>query len=84
MLECESGLHGGVAQMARAHGSYPWCHRFDSCRRYQKTRPLGQAVKTPPFHGGNRGSIPLGVTKKGETLVSPFLVARIQRIEPER
>ncbi len=24
---------------------------------------LGQAVKTPPFHGGNRGSIPLGVTK---------------------
>ena len=24
----------------------------------------GQAVKTPPFHGGNRGSIPLGVTIK--------------------
>ena len=23
---------------------------------------LCQAVKTPPFHGGNRGSIPLGVT----------------------
>ena len=22
----------------------------------------GQAVKTPPFHGGNMGSIPLGVT----------------------
>ena len=30
----------------------------------QKPRPLGQAVKTPPFHGGNRGSIPLGVTIK--------------------
>ncbi len=26
---------------------------------------LGQAVKTPPFHGGNRGSIPLGVTNFG-------------------
>ena len=26
----------------------------------------GQAVKTPPFHGGNRGSIPLGVTKEKE------------------
>ena len=26
----------------------------------------GQAVKTPPFHGGNRGSIPLGVTIKIE------------------
>ena len=24
----------------------------------------GQAVKTPPFHGGNRGSNPLGVIKK--------------------
>ena len=24
-------------------------------------RPVGQAVKTPPFHGGNRGSIPLRV-----------------------
>ena len=24
---------------------------------------LGQAVKTPPFHGGNAGSIPAGVTK---------------------
>ena len=27
-------------------------------------RPVGQAVKTPPFHGGNRGSIPLRVTKE--------------------
>ena len=24
---------------------------------------LGQAVKTSPFHGGNTGSIPVGVTK---------------------
>ena len=28
-------------------------------------RPIGQAVKTPPFHGGNRGSIPLWVTNYG-------------------
>ncbi len=27
------------------------------------SRPLGQAVKTPPFHGGNTGSNPVGVTK---------------------
>ena len=26
-------------------------------------RPVGQAVKTPPFHGGNMGSIPVRVTK---------------------
>ena len=28
------------------------------------TRPVGQAVKTPPFHGGNMGSIPVRVTRK--------------------
>ena len=28
------------------------------------TRLHGQAVKTPPFHGGNTGSIPVGVTEK--------------------
>ena len=26
-----------------------------------RIRLHGQAVKTPPFHGGNRGSNPLGV-----------------------
>ena len=26
-------------------------------------RPLGQAVKTPPFHGGITGSNPVGVIK---------------------
>ena len=29
------GSHGGVAQMARAFGSYPNCRWFDSDRRYQ-------------------------------------------------
>ncbi len=29
------------------------------------TRPVGQKVKTPPFHGGNMGSIPVRVTKIG-------------------
>ena len=27
-------------------------------------RPVGQAVKTPPFHGGNMGSIPVRVTTR--------------------
>ena len=30
---------------------------------FVESRLHGQAVKTPPFHGGNRGSNPLGVTK---------------------
>ena len=37
-------------------------------RRVKVNRPHGQAVKTSPFHGGNSGSSPDGVTKqvKGE------------------
>ena len=31
--------------------------------KYFSLRPRGQAVKTPPFHGGIMGSIPVGVTK---------------------
>ena len=30
----------------------------------EEMRLHGQAVKTPPFHGGNRGSNPLGVIKE--------------------
>ncbi len=71
-------LCGGIAQLARAFGSYPECRRFESHCRYQfynkecaitcpplsYIRPGGQAVKTPPFHGGNTGSSPVRVTKK--------------------
>ena len=27
-------FYGDVAQLARAHGSYPWCREFESPRRY--------------------------------------------------
>ena len=30
---------------------------------------LGQAVKTSPFHGGNTGSIPVGVTKNHRNIL---------------
>ena len=47
------GVHEGIAFMniiCREEESHPifWLH--------------GQAVKTSPFHGGNTGSIPVGVT----------------------
>ena len=70
-LACSKEMrYGGVAQLARALGSYPGCHRFKSSRRYQNGSadvlpviwPVGQAVKTPPFHGGIMGSIPVRVT----------------------
>ena len=29
-------IHGEIAQLARAHGSYPWCREFESPFRYDK------------------------------------------------
>ena len=62
MLILSIGKYGGIAQLARAFGSYPKCRRFKSYFRYH-IRPGGQAVKTPPFHGGNTSSILVRVTK---------------------
>jgi hypothetical protein len=54
---------------------WPKEHDWKSCRRHKRLEgsnpslsaiklwPVGQVVKTPPFHGGNRGSSPLRVTK---------------------
>ena len=36
-------------------------------------RPHGQAVKTSPFHGGNTGSNPVGVTEKDSQKEGPFI-----------
>ena len=55
--------NGGIAQLARAFGSYPTGRWFKSDFRYH-IWPVGQAVKTRPFHGCNMGSIPVRVTKK--------------------
>ena len=44
---------------------YPVHTRSVTCSsQVAATRPVGQAVKTPPFHGGNMGSIPVRVTTK--------------------
>ena|SRR5699024_492618 len=54
--------------------SWPKEHDWKSCRPFTRPRgfeslalrhlfwPVGQAVKTPPFHGGNTGSSPVRVT----------------------
>ena len=48
---------------------YPVHTRSVTCSsQVAATRPVGQAVKTPPFHGGNMGSIPVRVTKKEDIL----------------
>ncbi len=75
--------------MARALGSYPNGRWFKSDFRYQSyppisadnfknRRPVGQAVKTRPFHGCNMGSIPVRVTKTAppDRVVFSVLVTR--------
>ena len=54
-----SMTNGGVTQLVE----YPVHTRSVTCSsQVAATRPVGQAVKTPPFHGGNMGSIPVRVT----------------------
>ena len=62
----EIRVYGGIAQLARASGSYPAGRWFKSDIRYH-SRLVGQAVKTRPFHGCNSGSIPLRVTNGKKT-----------------
>ena len=48
-IEC-----GGVLLLLPANGEIPFPG---------PSWPVGQVVKTPPFHGGNAGSIPARATK---------------------
>ena len=51
---------GGYSQVVKTAGCGSVMRGFESCHP-DHTRPLGQAVKTPPFHGGNTGSSPVEV-----------------------
>ena len=53
--------NGGIAQLVE----HPVHTRVVICSsQIAATRPVGQVVKTPPFHGGNMGSSPVRVTNK--------------------
>ena len=63
--------HGGIAQLVehsvhtrQVVGSSPISATIRSFNSPGTIRPVGQEAKTPPFHGGNMGSIPVRVTKK--------------------
>ena len=58
----------------------------DGKPRKNAIRPVGQAAKTPPSHGGNGGSIPPRVKKRTRALGALVLFStRIERgIEPRR
>ena len=34
LMNLSSIIYGEIAQLARAHGSYPWCREFESPSRY--------------------------------------------------
>ncbi len=40
----ERDQNGGVAQLVRAHGSYPWRHWFKSSHRYQQDLALDEPM----------------------------------------
>ena len=72
--------------MARVLGSYPIGRWFKSYCRYQ-IWPVGQEVKTSPFHGGIMGSIPVRVTiqrsrKQRNIAVSEFFFYTENRVCP--
>ena len=75
--------YGGITQLVE----YSVHTRFVICSsQIAATRPVGQAVKTPPFHGGNMGSIPVRVTmtrKYEHKHIVRNVFAFTERIPPE-
>ena len=54
-----SHLYGEIAQLARAHGSYPWCRGFESPSRYLYGI-LAQLGEHLPYKQRVTGSSPVG------------------------
>ena len=60
-------IYGGIAQLARAHGSYPWCRRFKSYSRYLHGI-LAQLGEHLPYKQRVTGSSPVGpISRRGGT-----------------
>ncbi len=57
--------NGEIAQLARAHGSYPWCRGFESPSRYL-CGILAQLGEHLPYKQRVTGSSPVGSTSSLE------------------
>ena len=57
--------NGEIAQLARAHGSYPWCRGFESPSRYLYGI-LAQLGEHLPYKQRVTGSSPVGPTSSLE------------------
>ena len=74
--------YGGIAQLARAFGSYPKCHRFESCYRYHRRvfvlknsahhGPVVKRSRHRPFTAVTRVRFPVGSPKRFCMFAEPF------------
>ncbi len=62
-LIVETIIYGGIAQLARAFGSYPECRRFESHYRYQYG-PVVKRLRHRPFTAVTRVRFPSGSPKR--------------------
>ena len=56
----ETVSYGGIAQLARAFGSYPECRRFKSHYRYSIYGPVVKRLRHRPFTAETRVRFPFG------------------------
>ena len=63
LLVAHAAVNRGVVGSSPTRG-VPRHRKMEYGVPYINTRLRGQAVKTSPFHGGNTGSIPVGVIKR--------------------
>ena len=76
LLSFRTVEYGGIAQLVE----HPVHTRVVICSsQIAATRPVGQVVKTPPFHGGNMGSSPVRVTRSAPAKQERFFVYRLSR-----
>ena len=59
-----SAVNRVVAGSSPARGARAKEESGAAVPKLKRIRLRGQAVKTSPFHGGNTGSIPVGVTRE--------------------
>ena len=65
-------LYGGIAQLARAIGSYPAGHKFKSYCRYHKYGPIVKRLRHHPFTVKSAVRIRLGSPLKNLREISGF------------
>ncbi len=71
-----------IAQLVRAPGCGPGGQGFKSLYSPKFFRPHRLMVRTPPFHGGNMGSNPVGVTNKkaASKYCAAFFILKLYKI----